>query len=294
MAKKKRGRPTKKESQAKALTVTAEHDPWIGYTDAEVLKAVHDRFDVMDSLTHGSTKGDVRSLIISGAPGIAKTYTVEKILNETKEKNPNFIFNVIKGNISPVNLYMYLHDNSAYGNVTVLDDADSIFFEGSGDGIAILKAALDSTPVRTIHWHSETSAFKKDGEVVYNKSFDYNGTMIFITNTDFQGIIDEGRSRLVPHLEALMSRSMYLDLAVHNRRAIAIWVNYLIQQKNILVYHYGVSKTQQKQAVDWLLDNRDTVRTLSIRDAMKIGQMMAAEGSDWERTAEILLLKTDM
>jgi len=288
----KRGRPTKLQSRKTDLSAPA-HDPWAGMEDNHVLRAIHDRFDVMESLTNGSLRGDVRSLVISGAPGISKTFSVEKALTEHKEKYPNkFQYKVIKGNISPVNLYKVLYDYQRQRNVVVLDDADSIFFDD--DGVAILKAALDSTPHRWISWHSESAALKENGEQVYNKEFLYNGSMIFITNTDFQGIVDAGKSKLAPHFEALLSRSMYLDLKVHDRRAIAIWVNYLIQVKNILVNHFDITKDQQRTAVDWLVEHRDDLRTLSIRDAMKIGQMMKADPSGWEKTAKILLLKTEM
>jgi hypothetical protein len=288
----KRGRPTKAESLKKALSAAPRLDPWNGFTDAQVLRAVHDRFDVMNILGKGSLKGDVRSLMISGAPGISKTYTIEQLLAMKAEKNPNFRYKVVKGNISPVNLFMVLQDYMYQGNVVVLDDADGIF--GDPDGVALLKAALDSTPERWISWFSETSAFKQDGEMVYAKEFLYNGSMIFITNTDFQAVVDEGKSKMAPHFEALLSRSMYLDLKVHDRRAISIWVEYLINSKNILKNHYGITKDQQKVAVKWLKDNRDSLRTLSIRDAMKIGQMMSADPKTWEKMATILLLKQEM
>lgn len=288
-------RPTKTQARRKALKANKTADAWEGMTDGQVLKKIHDRFEVFDMLTKGSLNGDVRSLIVSGAPGISKTYTVEKLLKETAESENRpygFNYKVIKGNISPVNLFKVLQDNCNRRNITVLDDADGIFFDD--DGVALLKAALDSTPERWITWNAESAALRENGEQKYNREFLYNGSMIFITNTDFQGLVDEGKSKLVPHLAALLSRSMYLDLKVHDRRAIAVWVAYLVQAKNILVHHYGIDKDQQKEAVMWLVKNRDVLRTLSIRDAMKIGQMMKAQPEEWEKTAEILLLKTDM
>ena len=118
--------------------------------------------------------------------------------------------------------------------------------------------------------------------------------MVFITNTDFQGIVDKGKSKLVPHFEALMSRSMYLDLKVHHRTAVSIWVSYMVHRTNMLVNHYDITKEQQKTAVDWIMENREDMRTLSLRDAMKIGQMMRSEPETWEDTAKIVLLRNKM
>lgn len=284
------GRPTKAESRRKALgkdTLPA-NDPFNGLTDGQVLNIIHDRMDVMHRMTEGALDAAVRGFILSGAPGVGKTYNVETAVRQREEDvgRDKFRHTIIKGAITPIHLYITLWNYQKRGNVIVLDDADSIFFHD--DGVSLLKAALDSSPVRTITWASSASELK--GEDI-PQTFEYNGSMIFITNTDFQGIVDKGTSKLTPHFEALLSRTMYLDLKIHNRRAIAIWVNYLIRTKKILQIHLGLSKTQEGQAVDWLLENRDDLRTLSIRDALKVGQLMKADYNCWERDAEILLLR---
>lgn len=290
-------RPTKVQERRKALgkdTPTAA-DHFHGLSDGEILNLIHDRFDLMNRLTDGAMDGSVRAFICSGAPGVGKTYNVEQKLTDKYEEvalskeDKRFKYVVIKGAITPVHLYKTLWNYRFPGCVVCLDDADSIFFHD--DGVSILKAALDSTPKRVITWAAESNALKDDMGGEIPTSFEFKGTMIFITNTDFQGIIDKGKSKLAPHFEALLSRSMYLDLKIHSRRAIAIWVNYLVSSKAILRNHYGLTKEQERQAVDWLLDHREDLRTLSIRDAMKVGQLIASDYDTWERDAEILLLR---
>lgn len=291
------GRPTKAEARRKALgkDKAPSLDPFHGMSDPEVLNLIHDRFDLMSRLTDGAMNGDVRAFVVSGAPGVGKTYNVEqKLTNKYEESVLNdddkrFRYKVIKGAITPVHLYKTLWQYRFPGCVVCLDDADSIFFHD--DGVSILKAALDSTPQRVLTWASESNALKDDMGSDIPTSFEFKGTMVFITNTDFQGIVDAGKSKLAPHFEALLSRSMYLDLKIHSRRAVAIWVNYLVSSKGILRQHYGLTKEQERQAVDWILDHMDDLRTLSIRDAMKVGQLMKSDYDTWERDAEILLVK---
>lgn len=288
------GRPTKAQARRKALGKTEEKDdPFKDLTDGRVLRMIHDRFDVMHRMTQGSLNGNVRGFIVSGAPGVGKTFNVETAVeNRTEEMGPDkFRSKIIKGAITPIHLYMTLWDYQHEGNVIVLDDADSIFFQD--DGVSLLKAALDSSPRRVLTWASESSALKQgpDPDDRIPSTFEYKGTMIFITNTDFQGIVDKGKSKLVPHFEALLSRTMYLDLKIHNRRAIALWVNYLVKTKKILQIHLGLSADQEKQAVDWVLAHKDDLRTLSIREALKVGQLMKANYDSWETDAEVLLLR---
>lgn len=292
------GRPTKTQARKKALNPKeGPADPFSEKTDAQVLRIIHDRFDVADEMTDGSINGTVRSFIMSGAPGIGKTFNVEQAMKRAEvaaaDKGKRFRYKFIKGAVTPINLYKELYNYRQPGDVIVLDDADSVFFDDNG--VSILKAALDSTPNRYISWLSESHALKSgSAEEDVPTTFLYDGTMIFITNTDFQAIVDEGRSKLAPHFSALLSRSMYLDLAIHNRRAIAIWVHYLVNNKNILVNHYDLTKDEQKKAVDWILRHRDEMRTLSIRDAMKIGQLMKTNPETWERNAQVLFLKENM
>lgn len=277
------GRPRKN-------TNTPGRDPFFGMNDDVVLKQMKDRFDVMDMLSTGSINGNVRGLIISGAPGIGKTYNIETQLQKHQERNNWFRYKSVKGIITPINLFKTLQDYRHPGNVVVLDDADSIFFDDVG--VNILKAALDSGTRRVISWLSESHALK-DGEHEYDREFEYNGTMVFITNTDFQSMIDEGKNKkIIPHLEALMSRSIYLDLQVHTRRSVSLWVKYIVEKTNMLVNNYGLTKSQQQDCVNWMLKNQNNMRTLSLRDIMKVGQIYKSTPLDWERICNVLLLRS--
>ena len=287
----KRGRPSKTSQLKKLTDLTPSEDIDFGFTDAQLLSDIQDRYQMMSKLGLGASKGDVRGFICSGGPGVGKTFELERILRDRQEKSPNkFRFEHLKGTISAVNLYKKLYDYGNPGNVLLIDDADDVFFDATS--LNLLKAALDSSSVRSIGWHTESAALRENGEQVYPTSFDYHGSIVFITNVDFQSVIDDGKQKkIVPHLNALMSRSLYLDLKIHSLRALSVWVGYIVQSKNILVNSFGLTKTQQSQAVKWMRDNATGMRTFSIRDALKIGQMIKADPKGWESAAEMLLLK---
>ena len=286
----KRGRPSKAQSLKKLTDLSPSEDLDHDRSDAQLLSDIQDRYNMMTKLGQGAVKGNVRGVVVSGAPGVGKTYELERILQHKAEKSRQFHFEHLKGTISPINLYKKLYDYGSPGSVLLIDDADDVFFDATS--LNLLKAALDSSSVRNIGWHTESSALKEGGEQVYPTSFEYQGSIVFITNICFQTVIDEGKQKkIVPHLNALMSRSLYLDLKIHSLRALSVWVDYLVNSKNILVREFGLTKTQQRAATNWMKENATGMRTFSIRDSLKIGQMMKSDPQDWESAAEMLLLR---
>lgn len=288
---KKRGRPRKDQSLKSLTSLTPSEDVDYGMTDAQLLSDIQDRYEMMTKLGEGASSGHVRGLIVSGRPGVGKTFELERILKEKHAKSPNrFAFEHLKGTVSAVNLYKKLYDYGRQGNVLLIDDADDVFFDATS--LNLLKAALDSSSTRTIGWHTESAALREGGEQVYPNSFDYEGSVVFITNVDFQTVVDDGKQKkIVPHLEALMSRSLYLDLKIHSLRALSVWVGYIVQSKNILVNAFGLTKEQQTSAIDWMRDNATGMRTFSIRDALKIGQFIKTDPKRWTDAANMLLLR---
>lgn len=275
---KKRGRPPKN---------TVATDPLAKYTDEQLLEVTRERFDIMYKMAVGSTQGAIRAFIVTGAPGVGKTWTIEYVLEQTAQREPSFRYHVIKGAITPVNLYKQLYKYRKEGEVIVLDDADSIFF--NEDGINLLKTALDTGSKRKINWYSETHALKESNGAETPQEFEYNGTMIFVTNLDFQAYVD-AKNKISPHMAALMSRSIYLDLKIHNRRQVALWVANLIRRNKILI-DYGISNYEQEEVIGYINANRDKFRALSIRTALQIAQFMKMDRSTWKRQADVILLK---
>lgn len=279
LPKRGRGRPSNAELEARRLASLETNE-----TPAERVARIGERFTVMYRLTQGSITGAVRSLIVSGAPGTGKSHTVEHLLSQAADRDV-IKYETVKGAISAVNLYKLLYRYSKSNQIVLIDDADSIFDEE--DAMNIMKAALDTTAVRKISWLSESNALKAED---IPTTFVYEGAMIFITNKDFQGIVDHGKSRMTPHFAALMSRSIYLDLKLHTTADLIAWISHLVTKNHILVQR-GLDRTQESEAVQWLNDNINDVRELSIRTLLKIADFMKTDPTNWERIAKVTLLR---
>ena len=273
---KKRGRPSKADVQARTKQVDKR-------SDAEILSDLKERFNILTMLTSGACTKSIRAVTVTGAPGVGKTYTVEQILEHFKVKQ-NTQFEIVRGALSAVNLYKLAYRNRKAGNIIVLDDADSIF--NDEDALNILKVLCDSSETRKVSWMKESNALKEDD---IPQSFEFNGAMIFISNLDFQRFVDEGKNKYAAHFEAIMSRSLYLDLRLHSRNELGVWIDHVATEGKLL-RREGLSETQSKAVLSFLKTNRDVLRELSLRTLIKAAQLVKAN-KDWQTMGKILLCK---
>lgn len=273
---KKRGRPSKADIAARQ-TIVVER------TDSDILSDLTERFRILSVLTQGATHRNVRAVTVTGAPGVGKTHTVEQIL-EQAGKRYGTKYEVIKGAISAINLYKVAYQMRQAGSVIVLDDADSIFTDE--EALNILKVLCDSSEVRKVSWMKESHALKEDD---VPQSFEFNGAMIFISNIDWQKFVDEGKTKYSQHFEALMSRSLYLDLRLHNRNELGVWVEHVANAGKIF-QREGLTEPQGQAVLTFLRQYREELRELSLRTLLKTAQLVKTH-EQWEQMAKVLLLK---
>jgi hypothetical protein len=270
----KRGRPSKSDLAAREVKKPKPR------TDAEILTDISQRFDILSLLTKGTTAHNIRAMVVTGAPGVGKTYTVEQILEQSKVPHE-----IVRGSLSAINLYMLAYKFRKPGNVIVLDDADSIF--NDEEALNILKALCDTSATRKVSYMKEAQQLLAED---IPKSFEFNGAMIFISNLDFQTFVDEGRNKYAQHFEALMSRSLYLDLRLHNRDELGVWVNHIAQNGKIFDRE-NVPQNLRQPILSFLNTHRNNLRELSIRTLMKSCQLAKGNPSNWEIIARVLLTK---
>lgn len=275
---KKRGRPSKADIAAREAAKAPVR------TDKEILADLKERFNILSILTQGAVAQNVRAVTVTGAPGVGKTFTVEQILNHAKNSK-GIKFEVIKGSISALNLYMLAYRMKEPGSVIVLDDADTIF--GDEDALNILKVLCDSSEYRTVSYMKEAHQLKEND---IPQSFDFNGSMIFISNLDFQRYVDEGKNKYSQHFEALMSRSLYLDLRLHSRQELSVWIEHVATTGHIF-RREGLTEAQGKAVLGFLRQYRENLRELSLRTLLKTSQLVKTN-NNWESMAKILLTKS--
>lgn len=224
---------------------------------------IRERFSVLEMLAGGVVDKNIRGLIVAGAPGVGKTFTLEQVLEKAEKQGKVSKLEVVKGSISAIGLYLRLWETREAGQVLVLDDIDEVF--NSEEAMNLLKGALDTTKVRRISW-AKASSFLRDQDIP--NSFDYNGQIVFITNKDPDGIIAKG-GKLAPHMNALVSRSVFLDLCIHDNRSIMIRVEQVLADSE-MINDLGVTRAQAADMVGWMNDNLDRLRAVSLRSMIQL------------------------
>lgn len=248
-------------------------------SERDIEKRITTRFNALDIMARATAKGINRALIVSGPAGLGKTVGVERAAQEIAGD-----FEHIKGYIRPTGLYKMLYKNRHKGSLLILDDLDSLFSEETS--LNILKSACDSNDVRKISWLSNTVMEDEDGEEIPS-SFIFEGSIIFITNIDFQQQIDRG-SKMAPHFEALISRSHVLDLGIKNKR------DYIVRIKQVLragMLDDVLAADDKTEIVAFIEDNMDHMRELSLRMVKKLADLMLMDRAGWKDLAAITCMK---
>jgi hypothetical protein len=246
----------------------------------QIEEKLNDRFNALEVLSEATGKGVNRSLIVSGPAGLGKSFTVEQKMK--KLENAGHVVTYIKGYVRPLSLYRLLYNARFQHCVLVFDDSDSIFADDVS--MNLLKAACDSTETRKLHWLSRSidKIEDEDGEPI-PANFEFEGSVIFITNYDFDDLIARG-SRLAPHFEALVSRSHYLDLAMKTKMDYVVRIKQVVKagmlrDKNISDYDAGI-------LVDFVESNMDNLRELSLRMVIKLATLMKMDYVNWQKLAK--------
>ena len=173
-------------------------------TDEEIMTRLGQRFEILEDMTRAVKRGDVRAMIVTGPPGVGKSFGVEKVLSKhdvfatVADDKKLKKYEVVKGAMSAIGLYRKLYEYSDKKSILVFDDCDSVLLDDLS--LNILKAALDSSKKRMIHWNTDARSLKENG---VPNSFEFKGGAIFISNIKFDHVKSK---KLRDHLEALESR----------------------------------------------------------------------------------------
>jgi hypothetical protein len=247
-------------------------------TPKQAMDRIAERFSILDEMTDAVANGVVRGLIVSGPPGVGKSFGVETILEEydaMAKIGGKVKTEIVKGSMTPIGLYQTLFNNSAEGDILVFDDCDSVLFDEVC--LNMLKAVLDSGKKRTISWKAESSALRREG---IPDRFDFKGGVIFITNVNFENVRSK---KIQDHLAALMSRCHYIDLGMDSIDDKFIRINQIIRDG--MLKEYGFSKEFEKEIVDFMHENAQRLREISLRMVLKIADLAKMNFDNWKGLA---------
>lgn len=269
------------------LSVGAEYGipavPVVLETDAELEQRIRETYNSLYKLVGAVANNTVNSLIIAGAPGLGKSHDTNKALLDINAGEYGYVFH--RGYIKATHLFRLLWENRLPGQTIVLDDVDAIFSDETA--LNILKAGLELKSTRMIGWGSEKEFLDSDNEVI-PRYFDYQGNIIFLTNLNFSELA-AGNSKNAPHLSALESRSLVLDLKIKTKREIMCKIKLTVQDG--MLSSKGFTESEEAELISFMEDNIDRMKEISLRSVEKLAALFLMDKTDWRSIARTVMLR---
>lgn len=262
-------------------------EPAVVETDEEAMNRIAERFAILDEMSTACINGDIRAMIVTGPPGVGKSHSIIERLQKaalfTKLASKRPQYEVVKGAISGIGLFALLYKYSDAKNTIIFDDCD---VWSDPDALNVLKGALDSGKSRRIAWHKDSRKLREEG---IPNAFDFNGTVIFITNIDVAGV---KRNSIKDHVDALQSRTHYLDLTINTTRDKLLRIKQVHRDTDGgLFADYGFSDAKSDMIISYMEENSNDLREISLRMAKKIADLVKISPKNWKTLAKATVCK---
>jgi hypothetical protein len=257
-------------------------------SDEAAMDRIATRFQILDEMSRACINGDIRAMIVSGPPGVGKSFGVETQMEKAslfdKLAGKPIRYSIVKGAMTALGLYAQLYKYSDNKNVLIFDDCDSVFTDDLA--LNILKAALDSGKTRRICWNSDSRLLRDEG---IPNSFNFNGSAIFITNLKFGNLKSK---RLQDHLEALQSRCHFLDLTIDNEKDKMTRIKQVHRDADGgLFREYDFSDEQSAEVIEFMWQNRTKLREVSLRMCLKLADLVKISPANWKNLAVVTCMR---
>jgi hypothetical protein len=278
--------------------------------DDAIKDRIAERFYFLKRAVWDACDGEVTGIVISGPPGVGKSFEVEEALENSNrhadimtaltkttsddidgtppvklERKPDVRFKIVGGHMAPLELFKTLHDYKEPRSVLVFDDCDAVL--GNEQSLNLLKRALDTgARERVIDWGSSVLDNSE-----YEKRFTFNGSVIFITNIDFERP-GRGNSALKEHLAAIMDRSYYIDLTMKSLREVFLRIEHVAKDLGTL-QSSGLDPAEVDEVMTFFEANIMNFRSVSIRTVQKIAKQYRLNRTDWQSAARMYTFKTE-
>jgi hypothetical protein len=265
----------------------ADYDAQPVESDVEAMNRIAARFEVLDQMSKAAIAGDIRAMIVTGPPGVGKSHGIiqqmEKasLFDKIAQRTPRF--EIVKGAVSGIGLFATLYKFSDPKNVLVFDDCD-VFSDP--DALNVLKGALDSGKKRRISWNKDSRLLRDEG---VPNSFDFNGSIIFITNLSFD---DQRSKKIQAHVDALQSRCHFLDLTIDSMRDKMLRIKQVHRDADGgLFADYSFSADAGDEILEFMESNMNRLREISLRMALKIADLIKVSPNSWKMLTEATCMK---
>ena len=278
---------TESDQAVQQLVTQTEADPNAGVSDEERIEQIAERFKILEDMTKAATQNEITAMIVSGPPGVGKSYGVEQEIEKAtlfdQIAGRKLRAEVVKGSATPIGLYQTLYKYSDRNCLVVFDDCDSILMDDVA--LNLLKGALDSGKKRKISWLAESRVLRSEG---IPDSFYFKGSVIFITNLKFDKVRSQ---KLRDHLDALQSRCHYLDLTLDSMRDKILRIKQ-IAKSGALFQDLDIEQSGQDDIIEFMDSNKNRLREMSLRMAIKIAQLYKSFPGNWRAMSESTCMKS--
>jgi len=278
---------TESDTAVQQLVTQTEVDPNAGVSDEERIEQIAQRFQILEDMTKAATQNEITAMIVSGPPGVGKSYGVEQEIEKAtlfdQIAGRRLRAEVVKGSATPIGLYQTLYKYSDRNCLVVFDDCDAILMDDVA--LNLLKGALDSGKKRKISWLAESRVLRSEG---IPDSFHFKGSVIFITNLKFDKVRSQ---KLRDHLDALQSRCHYLDLTLDSMRDKILRIKQ-IAKSGALFQDLDIEQSGQDDIIEFMDSNKNRLREMSLRMAIKIAQLYKSFPGNWRAMSESTCMKS--
>ena len=268
------------------------------------------RFGVLYRMAVKVSQNMMPALIVSGPPGLGKSFTVEQVLQEAYgdptgpllgmedhdaetaellgeaggEGSGEGSWDIISGSITPPGLILALWA-ARNGGVLVLDDCDDVFRDEGC--LNLLKAVLDSSSTRRVSYRKRAAWMDEFG---IPQTFEFNGSVVFCTNIDFEAAISKGTA-MGPHFEALIDRSHYLSLTMRTEADFITRIRQVAIEDGLL-NSKGLDDEQAQEVFEFIVENRSSFYGLSLRLVGQVADAYVSDPDTWKDDIEATKMRT--
>ena len=111
-------------------------------------------------------------------------------------------------------------------------------------------------------------------------------SIIFLTNLPFRDMI-ASNSKNAPHLSALESRSLVLDMKIKTKKEYLIKIKQTIESGMLSSF----TKLEQNTIISFLETNLDKFTEVSLRMVEKLAALYKANPNNWEKLARAVCFR---
>jgi Cdc6-like AAA superfamily ATPase len=271
----------KRTAEMESLKIQiAQSESNFGAEFSEHVADVRKHMELTKKFVASVIDGIHKNAILQGPPGLGKSHVVVQALKDAgKVERQDYV--VVKGHVTPGQLFVLLCMFRNEGQVIVLDDCDDVF--DTELGFNMLKAALDPDN-RTVSFQSQRVPVINGVAV---GDFEFNGTLIICTNVAMTG---NKMSRRGQHMAAILSRAVKWPLAWDTPQQKFAQIYNMVVNEDYLSREERtrITDTQKTDLLKLIWANLSEIRDLDLRLPQKIAAEIKTN-KDWIDTCKVFM-----